>query len=480
MTTGQSGMQGHAPSVKIEPIKDWQPKNPEQSKYEKLWATEAYRQVSPGEMWAQTFLKQANVKMDSDAIDFGCGTGRGALMLALFGGMKVTMLDFAANCLDPEVAQALETQNGRLKFHEQDLTKPIPVSAAYGYCCDVMEHIPTEDVQTVLKNILGSAHHVFFGISTVDDVMGALIGEPLHLSVYPMSWWLEQLVKAGATIHWSQEETGACAIYCSAWQNAGDIIKTGVINVTEDVINAQCFQNISDGWSHVQPHDKQDREIVLLAGGPSMPQHAEEIRMLRESGCALVTVNGAYKWAIDHGLTVSAQIVLDAREFNARFTQPVKPDTRYLIASQVHPSTLAGLPKERTLLWHTNLSDENEKLVREITGHFFPTPGGSTVILRAIPLLRMLGYWRFHIFGFDSCLQGQKHHGYVQTENDNQPVVPLTCGGRTFDCAPWMVSQAAEFQDLVKFLGDEVELCVYGDGLISQIIATGASFSKTE
>jgi hypothetical protein len=43
-----------------------------------------------------------------------------------------------------------------------------------------------------------------------------------------------------------------------------------------------------------------------------------------------------------------------------------------------------------------------------------------------------------------------------------------------------MTSQASEFRDLVRFLGDEVELAVYGDGLIAHIVATGATFSKKE
>jgi hypothetical protein len=42
-------------------------------------------------------------------------------------------------------------------------------------------------------------------------------------------------------------------------------------------------------------------------------------------------------------------------------------------------------------------------------------------VLRAFPLLRMLGYTQFHVFGFDSCVQEDgTHHAYPQPENDNQ------------------------------------------------------------
>ena len=475
--TGQAGMAGYPPTVLIKPIEV----NPERAKYEKLWQREEYRRVAPGEHWAMTFLAQARVEPDADVVDFGCGTGRGGLVLALLGKMRVTLLDFVPGCLDEEVAQACETQPTRIRFVQADLTKTLPVSAAYGYCCDVMEHIPTADVPAVLRNIIASAQHCFFAISTVDDVMGELIGETLHLTVKPMAWWVDQITKIGAVVHWSEEKPGACAIYCTAWRDASEVVKIGHINTDVAIVDEQIATNIRAGWAHVQPHDRQDREVVVLAGGPSMNSQLDKIRELRAGGAALVTCNGAYGWALEHGLEVSAQIVLDARAFKSRFTKPVMPLTKYLIASQVHPSTLEGLPRERTLLWHTGLVESTERLVREATGHFFPIPGGSTIVLRSIALLRMLGYWRLHFFGFDSCVMPDgAHHAYAQPENDNEVLIPVTCGGRTFECTPWMLSQASEFRDVVKFLGDEVELAVYGDGLIANMIATGASLSTKE
>lgn len=487
MQPGYAGTQGHAPTVLIQPIppKSTLPTpstslsdNPEKDKYLKLWDHKEYREVSPGEKMAMMFLDQARVVPDSECIDFGCGTGRGAVMLSMFGKMKVLMLDFAANCLDSFVVEACQTQPDRIKFAEQDLTKPIQYSAPYGYCCDVMEHIPTDIVPLVLRNILSSSQHVFFGISTVHDQMGALIGETLHLTVQPLQWWLQKLSECGAVVHWTHEQPGYCAVYCSAWNEASNVIVGGRLNVDVETIEKQVETNLRAGWTHVKPHEKTDREVVFLAGGPSMTSNLSKIKELRESGCALVTTNGAYQWAIEQGLKPSAQIVLDAREFNKRFVEPQQDQCRYLIASQAHPATLENLPRERTFLWHAGISIPNIKLLAELQIPFFPIPGGSTVVLRAIPLLRMLGYWRLHMFGFDSCvLPDGTHHAYPQAENDRQPVVPVSCGGRVFECVPWMVSQASEFRDLVGFMGNEVELAVYGDGLISQMIATGASLS---
>ena len=474
MTTARIGMAGLPPTVIIKPT------NPEREKYKRMWEQPDYRRVAPGEFAATAFLAQARLHHDAEVLDFGCGTGRGALMIALLGGAKVTMLDFAGNCLDPEVRQALDTQNGRLKFFECDLTKPITQRAAYGFCTDVMEHIPPEDVLKVLRNILLAAEHVFFQISCVPDEMGALIGEPLHLTVQPPAWWLQQITGLGGVVHWSHSDDTGCMIYCSAWGEAKDVIPMGKINVGETVADAHVRANVEAGWAHIAPYDKQDREVILLAGGPSLKDHVREIFTLRAAGAALVTVNGAYDWALDNGLAPSMQVVLDAREFNARFTRRKHPTCKYLMASQCHPSTLEGLPRERTWLWHSGVSDANEALIREKTGQFFPVPGGSTVVLRAIPLLRMLGFWRVHIFGFDSCVSASAHHAYAQAENDAEVTVPVTCGGRVFMCTPWMMSQAAEFRDLVRFMGDEVELAVHGNGLIAHMIQHGAELAHKE
>lgn len=477
METGKIGGMGLPPTVTIKPYIP----NPEIARYEAAWSHDSYREVSPGEGAALTFLQQARIPRDSEVVDFGCGTGRGALMLAALGSVRVLMVDFAKNCLDPEIAEACKTQPERIRFVVRDLNKAMPFHAAYGYCVDVMEHIPPEDVTKVLRNILLAANHVFFSIALFDDLHGpAFHMGPLHLTVKPAVWWVDQLTKLGAVIHWSYSDVNYCMVYCSSWKDANEVLVGGKINVPLEVLEAQVVSNVNAGWQHVVPHNKQDREIIVLSGGPSMESQLEVIKKLRAEGAALATVNGAYGWALERGLEPSAQIVLDARAFNARFSRPVTPYTKYLIGSQVHPSTLDGLPYDRTFLWHSGLSEENEKMIQEKLGYYFPSPGGSTVTLRAIPLLRMLGFYRIHLFGFDSCVTGTQHHAYAQPENDNEPIITVECGGKIFNCSPWMLSQASEFRDMVKLMGDVVELAVYGDGLIAQMITTGASFSTTE
>ena len=52
-----------------------------------------------------------------------------------------------------------------------------------------MEHIPTYDVDAVIKNIMQCVDRAFFQISLLPDHMGQLIGQHLHVSVFPYEWW---------------------------------------------------------------------------------------------------------------------------------------------------------------------------------------------------------------------------------------------------------------------------------------------------
>lgn len=458
----------------------------EHEKYRRLWHDHPeYRAVAPGEQVAQTFLQVAKPAPDAEVIDFGCGTGRGALMLALFGGMRVHMLDFVDGCLDPEIKDATINQPTRITFREHNLRKPVPIAAQYGYCTDVMEHIPPGDVSLVLFNVLKAARHVFFQISTAEDHCGKLIGHPLHLSVHPYGWWLDRFRELGCMIHWSQELPHACMFYVSSWQDGKEAVKNGTLNNSDDAMLENVKANVAKGFQQVVPHMTNDLEIMILNGGPSLNDSLPEIKNLIAAGVKVVTVNGAYNWAIERGIHVSAQVMVDSREFNKRFVSPIEPDCKYLIASQCHPSVFEQLPADRTYIWHASWSQAVREYLNTAYEAWFSILGGSTVGLRAISVMRTLGFKSMHLFGFDSCLREDAHHAYAQPENDSEHVISVTVSGgkepeRVFKCHAWMLAQANEFLDLIKSLGNEIELEVYGDGLIAWILKTGATIADND
>lgn len=521
--TGEAGAQGYQPVVKQGEG------NPEAEKYGKMWELDSYRKISPGEGLAQIFIDQARPKPGARVIDFGCGTGRGGLMLAILGKMHVTFVDFVRNCLDPEIREALTTQADMLTFVKADLEQPLPVVAEYGFCVDVLEHVPPDKVDQVLDNILLAAQHVFFSIAMFEDVCGKAIGETLHLSVHPFEWWMEQFTKRECLVHWTAEQSGSALFYVTAWQSGKTIVEAGVVNTPIEEVITNVRQNIQGPWTQVRSHAVSPLEVAILGGGPSLSEFVDDIREKQRAGVKLITLNGTYGWAREHDLWPVTQVMVDARPFNARFVQPIDRRNLYLISSQCHPSVFEGLPDDRTWIWHTS-QPELEAVLAQAYAKWNIIPGGSTVLFRAIPLLRTLGFAKFHLYGCDSCvaekwvlrsrttgvqygdpaptfdsqeaaqqfLAGQiaagvagdglwapvvtyAHHAYAQAENDGSRVVNvMVTGGRVFKAFPWMVSQAQEMCDLIRMLGDEIDLEIYGDGLLAHMLKTAAAIQEVE
>ena len=84
------------------------------------------------------------------------------------------------------------------------------------------------------------------------------------------------------------------------------------------------------------------------------------------------------------------------------------------------------------------------------------------------------------MYGFDSCLRGDKHHAYSQPENDDNPIMEVVVGGKTFYCHGWMAKQAHEFQEVVRYLlaPAGIELAIYGDGLIATIMEIASATTQ--
>lgn len=474
------GVQGYQPKVAISIG------NPERPKYARMWAKEEYRKDAPGEALVPVFVQRAMPRWGASVIDFGCGTGRPGMAL-LQAGMRVTMLDFAGNCLDDAVRAALCDD---LRFTKHDLEDPIPLAAEFGFCADVMEHVPTDKVDVVFANILRAAKNCFFAIATVDDRLGGLIGEQLHLTVKPGAWWRERLEALGFRAEWSESGPTYACFYGSAWDDVAELIQGGSLNVTEDKVADNIRINAACGWMPVVAHPEQDTEVMILGGGPTLTQFEDDIRRMRSEGVKLVTLNGTYNWCLERGIIPSATVMVDARPFNKRFVTPVVEDVKYLLSSQCDPSIFDGLPKDRTFIWHDG-SDRTRKILGDLgISAYWHVPGGSTVLLRAIPLLRMLGFHRFHLFGCDSCLMAPAgngkglsfhHHAFPQPENDHQIIIPVMVNsGKIFYCNPWMALQSREFVELVKAMAEHIDMIVYGGGLLAHIIQTGAELSPEE
>jgi hypothetical protein len=244
----------------------------------------------------------------------------------------------------------------------------------------------------------------------------------------------------------------------------------GITTASFPELVANIRRNVARGLPQCRPHAPHDKPCVLLAGGPSLNGHLDEIREKSGSMPVLCT-NGTYNWCLAHGITPKALIVLDARRSNTKFVSTVLPNCKYLFASQAHPELFAAVPSTQTWIWHSNGSRAMNAVIDAAYGKevWHPVFGGCTVTLRGISLLKMLGWRNLHIYGFDGCLVSGEHHAYNQEENDGDDVALVEVNGRQFECHPWMVRQYEDYlasSDLFKGMS----LSVYGQGLIASCV----------
>jgi 2-polyprenyl-3-methyl-5-hydroxy-6-metoxy-1,4-benzoquinol methylase len=166
----------------------------EQELYGAVWESiDAYDNNSPGVAYNKIFREI--VQGSGSVLDAGCGAGRAGLLLQDFG-YRVQWCDFVSEGLNAKVPLKSFTKVALWN----DLQRQIGF-VDYVYCCDVLEHIPTELTMLALYQMMRIARRgLFLTVSTVPDNFGQWVGEPLHKTVQPFTWWRDRLRMLGTTV----------------------------------------------------------------------------------------------------------------------------------------------------------------------------------------------------------------------------------------------------------------------------------------
>jgi SAM-dependent methyltransferase len=178
----------------------------ERVKYERMWAFTEYRDDHVT-AHAETALAAFRPGPGDSIIDFGAGAGY-ACAAFLSAGLQVLAVDIAVNAMAPDLTPHVPRLLGSL----WDI--PVSLVADWGFCCDVMEHIPPTRVEEVLRTIRRSTRRAtYFCISLRPDGCGELIGERLHLTVRSLAWWLDQIRCHWPTVRVLSHAPGEHAVF---------------------------------------------------------------------------------------------------------------------------------------------------------------------------------------------------------------------------------------------------------------------------
>jgi uncharacterized Rossmann fold enzyme len=212
------------------------------------------------------------------------------------------------------------------------------------------------------------------------------------------------------------------------------------------------------------PHDG---NMVMCASGPSVAAFIDQIREERRIGRPICAVNGAHDLLCEHGIEPDMFVSVDPRTSIIENVRKKNDRTLYHLSSRCHPELFDWLVDRKVILFHSY--SHEEKGVPELQGRTM-TGGGTTSGLRAITLGYLMGFKKFILYGYDSCLSNDMRKRFYGPPMKPEQTVDRIVGGQRFMCNAAMAMQADEFQEYYKMLHG-ITFDIKGDGLLAAIVA---------
>lgn len=230
-----------------------------------------------------------------------------------------------------------------------------------------------------------------------------------------------------------------------------------------------------------------DGHFVVVGSGPSLPSFVDEIKAERGKGRPICSIKGAHDFLIDNSLEPDLFVSCEPRD---RPLKKTSARTTYLVASRCHTDLLDQLEKDKreVVLWHSASSrpdapvPEGEGILEwdelnlteecEVWRGRYGVGGGTTSGLRAIYIGFLMGFRKFVLYGFDSCLAKDKFTKRFSGENiGKSKLIDVIVGGKRFWCNGALAQQAVEFQKLYEGMPN-ISIEAKGEGLIAEILKT--------
>ena len=166
---------------------------------------------------------------------------------------------------------------------------------------------------------------------------------------------------------------------------------------------------LAHGQMLKKKHKFNDKWASFVCYGPSLLDTWKVIKR------PIVTVSGAHDFLVERGVIPDFHVDCDPREHKVKMLKMPQKETTYLMATVCHPSWWEALKGQNIKLWHLINGNDMETVSWVAKNHpegmKSMIGGGSTVGMRAMNVMAVLGFRRFNFHGMDCSYTTQRNAG---------------------------------------------------------------------
>lgn len=212
--------------------------------------------------------------------------------------------------------------------------------------------------------------------------------------------------------------------------------------------------------------DKSRPPAIIVAGGCTLHTTLSQLKVCEGDifGCGT-----NHDFLIDNGIIPKYHIICDPGDETVNFIKKPSKDVIYLLSSCCAPKTFDALEGYRVYVWNSHFTLE-DKTIMLCDYHGEPSiKTGPSVTLAAFPITWLMGYRKYHFFGFDCSFPdgNDDQHAYKYDFIREEPVI-VHMGNKKYHTTPGLMIQLRTFITYIG-LSKGIEVSVYGDSLVSAV-----------
>ena len=239
-----------------------------------------------------------------------------------------------------------------------------------------------------------------------------------------------------------------------------------------DIQHAQIAQNVKRPYKYIQDlsvwNVRKDINIALVGGGPSLCDHLDE---LRKFDGVIVACGSVHDYLVKNKIISNYAVVCDPDIIASNYLKYPNKNTHYLVATLCHNKVFETLAGVALTMWHC--WDGDLEFLKSVDDRYMAISGGCTVGLRSLNIAVGMGYKNIHFFGFDSCVDLDKHHAYEFNSDEKlgrlYEVKLDSSSSKTYICEGYHLGQVRDFQDFYFYHRKKFNPVFHGSGYLSDV-----------